>query len=101
VTVGDEQQLEVARINLMVTEPQLEYENPAMAYDALQALADTTRGRFIGLEEIKLLPNILKERRQPDYVRDEFAIDRAPLMFILFLLAITGEWVARKWNRML
>lgn len=101
VTVGDEQQLEVARINLMVTEPQLEYENPAMAYDELQALADTTRGRFIGLEEIKLLPNILKERRQPDYVRDEFAIDRAPLMFILFLLAITGEWVARKWNRML
>lgn len=77
--------------------PRREYEKPLPDSTLLKNIADKTNGAFLKLTEIKKLPEIIKPASDIIYTETrEDDIWDTPLVFILFLLLISGEWIIRK-----
>ncbi|MFH1229863.1 MAG: hypothetical protein V1709_00010 [Planctomycetota bacterium] len=77
--------------------PRREYEKPLPDSALLKNIADKTNGAFLKLTEINKLPEIVKPVSDIIYTETkEDDIWDTPLVFILFLLIISSEWILRK-----
>jgi len=77
--------------------PRREYEKPLPDSALLKNIANKTNGAFLELTEINKLPEIIKPASDVIYTETkEDDIWDTPLVFILFLLIISGEWIIRK-----
>lgn len=83
---------------LDIREPRLEYEKPAMQKELLTQVAQSSGGRFIELDEIGGLPQFLAERSKPARERSEIPLWDFWWLFVLVLLAASGEWIYRKFH---
>jgi len=74
-----------------------EYEKPLPNPELLQSIAKVTDGAFLKLTEIEKLPEIVKPISDIIYTETkEDDIWDKPIIFILFMLIISLEWVIRK-----
>ncbi|MEW6026528.1 MAG: hypothetical protein AB1599_04465 [Planctomycetota bacterium] len=74
-----------------------EYEKPLPNLELLQAIAKATDGAFLKITEMDKLPEIVKPISDIIYTETkEDDIWDKPIIFILFLLIISLEWVIRK-----
>ena len=74
-----------------------EYEKPLPNPELLKNIAKATDGAFLKLTEIEKLPEIVKPISDIIYTETkEDDIWDKPIVFILFLLIISLEWVIRK-----
>ena len=74
-----------------------EYEKPLPNPELLQAIAKATDGAFLKLTEIEKLPAIVKPISDVIYTETkEDDIWDKPIVFVLFLLVISLEWIIRK-----
>ncbi|MEM9019766.1 MAG: vWA domain-containing protein [Planctomycetota bacterium] len=80
--------------------PDFETANPTLDSDALRLVSNATGGKYVALGAVGELPAAittgLVDREQVD-VQD---IWDAPLLVILFLMAILAEWILRKKARL-
>jgi uncharacterized membrane protein len=85
-----------------VAPPNLEFADPTMNKNALISIADAAGGRFFPIQDLKLLPDEIQNKRiiMTIEAREEALWD-APLFYILFGLFITIEWITRKMKRLL
>jgi hypothetical protein len=78
----------------------LELADPRANPKPLEAIAAATGGVYVDMPEagslVEKLPK--KERRRVTLERREYW--NSPLLFVVFLGAVTGEWVLRRRNRM-
>jgi hypothetical protein len=77
--------------------PMREYEKPLPDSTLLENIANRTNGTFLKLTEINKLPEIVKPASDVIYTETkEDDIWDTPMVFLLFLLIISAEWVIRK-----
>jgi hypothetical protein len=78
----------------------LELADPRANPRTLEAIATATGGVYVDMPQAATLVEKLpkKERRRVTVERREYW--NSPLLFIVFLGALTGEWVLRRRNRM-
>lgn len=78
--------------------PQHEWENPVLARDTLESIAEATKGRYYGLDSFAdALDDIegeVRERPKGEPTRDELWSSWPALLAFLSLLA--AEWIIRK-----
>jgi uncharacterized membrane protein len=86
----------------VVGEPNLEYDNPTMDTQTLLKVSEVTKGKFLPLYEVDRLLSTIKETGAiVDIETKEQDLWDTPLVYILFALLITVEWVIRKLVRLL
>lgn len=78
----------------------LELQNTGVNRALLRKIADQTGGVFADVDDVASLTDQIerKERRIHRTVRTEFW--NSPLLFLLFLAAVTAEWTLRKRNQL-
>ena len=78
----------------------LELADPRANPKSLEAIATATGGLYVDMPQAGTLVDKLpkKERRRVSVERWEFW--NSPVLFVVFLAAVTGEWVLRRRNRM-
>jgi uncharacterized membrane protein len=77
--------------------PKLEYEKPLPNVALLKKIAEETQGAFLKLPEINKLPDIVKPVSDVIYTETkEDDLWDTPIVFLLFLIIISAEWVIRK-----
>jgi hypothetical protein len=87
---------------MQVVVPDLEFAEPAVDKDALQALAVRTGGRALSLEEARAkLPTLIESlqeiRKLGGGPNDRiFMFSDMPLILGILMLILTAEWVIRK-----
>ena len=83
-----------------VEHPDDEFHYASADYERLQALADATGGKLIGLDELDQLANLLPP--QPDKVTISIkeTLWDCPLSLMMIALLLTVEWVGRKMIRL-
>lgn len=64
----------------------------------LEAIASTTGGEFLLLDELQRLPELLRQIRQTTSIREEIPLWSHWLILILFCGLAMTEWVLRKLN---
>lgn len=85
-----------------VGEPNQEIENPILDAQTLIKVSETTRGKFLPFYEIDKLLSTIKETGEiVDIETKEQDLWDTPLVYILFALLITIEWVFRKFVRLI
>ncbi|KAF0241181.1 MAG: hypothetical protein FD180_4589 [Planctomycetota bacterium] len=85
----------------VVAEPNYEIENPVMDAQTLIKVSETTRGKFLPFYEIDRLLSTIKETGEiVDIETKEQDLWDTPLIYILFALLITVEWMTRKFVRL-
>lgn len=85
-----------------VTEPNQENENPVLDAQTLIKVSETTRGKFLPFYEVdKLLFTIKETGEIVDIETKEQDLWDTPLVYLLFALLITVEWVFRKFVRLI
>ena len=84
----------------LVHGPDLELADTRTNRPQLQAIANATGGVYVDVEEAASLAGRIerRERRTPLIERNEFW--NSPILFLVFLAAITAEWVVRRRNHL-
>ena len=84
----------------LVQGPDLELADTGTSPANLQAIANATGGRYFDISEVDKLTEQLprRERRTPRVERIEYW--NSPWLFLIFLAAVTSEWVLRRRNHM-
>lgn len=80
--------------------PDFETENPTLDRVALEDVSLKTNGLYFALADADQLAAAIKTRRVDNEQIDIQEIWDAPLLVILFLLAILAEWIMRKKARL-
>jgi uncharacterized membrane protein len=78
------------------TEPQVEYENPALDRDRLASWAGKTGGNVYDPWDVSGLPDEVAAKERPFLVRTEDELWDAPLWIFIFILFAGTEWFMRK-----
>jgi hypothetical protein len=104
--MGERGELKIVERKFKAIVENKEDEDPIIDEDALRELSKESIGRrdkklFYRLEEIADLPEKIEPGELVKIKRREEDIWDSPLIWILFALLITTEWVIRKINRML
>lgn len=78
----------------------LEMSNTGTNPSNLRALADATGGIYLDIDRAEELASKIapKERRTVRVRRSEYW--NSPVLFAVFLLAVTGEWLLRRRNHL-
>jgi hypothetical protein len=85
----------------LVGEPNHEIENPILDAQTLIKVSETTKGKFLPFYEIDRLLSTIKETGEiVDIETKEQDLWDTPLIFLLFALLITVEWITRKFVRL-
>lgn len=93
------QEIGTAEAKFVVYVPDLELERPTANLDLLRSLASQTGGAFFSPQEADALLSALEARNVPDTViihTDIIELWDNFLVILVFLGALTGEWVLRK-----
>ncbi len=101
---GDESARTLARpatASFEVALPNLEYQNPTLDLATLRALCAATGGRAVTPDRLNELPGVFTIRKVDHVLEDRQEIWDAPLLWMLLLAALIGEWVLRKKHRLI
>jgi hypothetical protein len=79
--------------------PRHELEESGLAEDALREAALASGGSFYREEDLSRLPEQLRPQKTPFVLRQEVLLWN-PLVLVLFVGLITGEWVLRKFSNL-
>ncbi len=85
-----------ASLAFRVGEPTREFERLDLDEPTLRTVAEQTGGRYLPLLSLNRLPEILRSRQEARIEKSEIFLWNSPLLFVAFLLLVTGEWVLRK-----
>ncbi|NUN49590.1 MAG: hypothetical protein HUU15_12250 [Candidatus Brocadiae bacterium] len=89
-------------LKFSVQEPNFELENPTLDSQTLIKVSEITRGKFLAFYDIEKLPDTIKETGAiVDIETKERDLWDTPLVFLVFALLITAEWVIRKLVRLI
>ena len=88
--------IETARTSIHYEAGQAEYFNFRRDSRALQRLSEATGGRFLELDELDALPDLLRYSSSGITETDYRPIWDAPAVFLLLLLLKGGEWLLRR-----
>ncbi len=92
VALGTEQESQSFDVHL----PDTEFEHPTMDARTLREIAEATRGAFLRLDEAERLPGLIQSAGQEITTEVQDPIFDAPLVVVLFLGLVCGEWWFRK-----
>jgi len=101
---GDESTRTLARpatARFDVALPNLEYQNPTRDLATLRALCAATGGQAVTPDRLHELPGVFGIRTVDRVLEDRQEIWDAPLLWMLLLAALIGEWVLRKKHRLI
>ena len=96
----EKKKLGEAAMTFQVGQPNLEFERLDIDEDLMRKLASTTGGRYFSLITSRDLPEHLENRLSEKQERSEIRFAHSPVLFLLFILLITSEWITRKSNRL-
>ena len=88
--------------DIVVSEPDLEMQRPAMQRAALTRFADATGGRYFDVHEAHEIPALIGDRSRTFVIRERPRAlwdNRYVLMALVGLLTV--EWILRKKARLL
>jgi len=88
--------IDVARASIHYESGQAEYFNFRRDSRALQRLSEATGGRYLELDELDALPDLLRYSSSGITETDYRPIWDAPAVFLLLLLLKGGEWMLRR-----
>jgi len=94
--VLEEQQIGKASTKFMVEPYSLELENVRLNENTLKSIAEVTDGAYFQFSEIDSLPEALDIKPVLRRVRSEKEIWDSLILLIIFLLALSTEWILRK-----
>jgi len=83
-------------IDITVTQPNAELDNPSMNESLLRQLAQVTDGEYFTSETIKNLPAAIINKTATLKTQTQADLWASPLIFLLIILTITAEWILRK-----
>jgi len=101
---GDESTRTLARpatTSFDVALPNLEYQNTTRDLATLRALCAATGGQAVTPDRLHELPGVFGIRTVDRVLEDRQEIWDAPLLWMLLLAALIGEWVLRKKHRLI
>ncbi|MDI6733137.1 MAG: hypothetical protein QME51_07680 [Planctomycetota bacterium] len=88
---------ETSYTSFQVNYPQREYERPLPNIELMKDIAHRTKGAFLKITETDKLPNLIKPTSDIIYTETkEDDLWDTPMIFLIFLLVISAEWVIRK-----
>lgn len=79
-----------------VAVPDFETRNPTLAGDALRSMASISGGQYFTLGEADKLPEALTVGLVDNELIHSDEVWNAPILILLFLVAIIAEWIIRK-----
>ena len=85
-----------AKLKFRVGTPQKEFEKLDLNEELLKRIATRTGGAYFTLLGMDQLADTLRERSREKMIYNEIRLWNAPMLFIGFVLLLTGEWVMRK-----
>jgi len=89
-------------VSFAVNIPMREFENPMVNASVLEQIAQKTKGEMIPIYDIETLVKKVKPTGNVIFTETkEKDLWDTPLFFLLFILAITTEWIIRKIVRLL
>ena len=88
--------IDVARSSIYYESGQAEYFNFRRNSRALQRLSEATGGRYLELDELDALPDLLRYSSSGITEMDYRPVWDAPAIFLLLLLLKGGEWLLRR-----
>jgi hypothetical protein len=74
----------------------MELEDPAPNFDLLRDVARESGGRFLPLEEVGKLPELLDLKPVVDRTVREMPFLESPLLYFLLLALLGAEWALRR-----
>jgi uncharacterized membrane protein len=83
-------------LNFEVSQPIHEFDKLDIDEDLLKKIADATGGRYFSLINVEQVADLLEQRLNEKSLHKEFHLWNGPLLFLLFIGLITGEWLLRK-----
>ncbi len=99
---GDEDESSRATARFTVFIPDREEDNPIIDEPALQELAnESSGGRFFPLDQVDQLTQVIQKSDSQLRESKEDDLWDSPLVFLVFALLLTAEWILRKVFRML
>jgi hypothetical protein len=104
VTLRDDPQGSPIRITktFSVETPRVEFADPRLHRALLADLAERSHGRYLGIDEIQRVPELIPDRRETLVVREkpQDLWDTGRLLLLLVAL-LTVEWAVRKHYRLM
>jgi uncharacterized membrane protein len=101
----DESQPDVhqSEVSFKAEKPQLEFENPRLDEELLQNIARSggEGGVYVGIDRLREIPPRIKDIRENIIREKAFELWDNWLVFAIFTLFITIEWILRKRGRMI
>jgi uncharacterized membrane protein len=88
--------VEAQELPLNIAVPRLELTQPQVDRTFLTRLASETLGKVVDLNKASVLPDMIQSAARVIPVETSRPLWDAPIALSLFVLLITGEWVARK-----
>ena len=92
----DGQPLGEAKLTFRIGEPTREFERLDLDEKTLRGIAKAAGGLYLPLLSFDQLPDTLRARAEEKIERRTIFLWNSPLLFIAFILLVTGEWVLRK-----
>ncbi len=92
----DEQTLSAEKLVVNVGRPNLEYERLDLDDKMLQSIASATGGRYAHITTADRLLDRLERRRREREVTFEMALFWPPLLWVIFVVSLTAEWLLRR-----
>jgi hypothetical protein len=89
-----------ATLDFRVDPPVRELDNPTLDRGLLEDLARASGGEVVSLSDFRRLPSLIKTKRVQRVLQYRDEMWDAPLGWSLVLVALTCEWVLRKWYRL-
>lgn len=85
-----------AQLKFELAEPIREFDRLDIDEDLLKKIADATGGRYFSLINVEQVADVLEQRLNEKSLHKEFRLWNGPLLFLVFIGLITGEWLLRK-----
>jgi hypothetical protein len=83
-----------------VEPPRREVDEPSLNRPLLADLARMTQGRLFDLKDVDQLDQAIPMREVTRTLENRDELWDAPLLYVTLMLALTAEWIVRKWLRM-
>jgi hypothetical protein len=85
-----------AALKFELSEPIHEFDRLDIDEDLLKKVADATGGRYFSIINVEQVADILEQRLNEKSLHREFHLWNGPVLFLIFIGLITGEWLLRK-----
>jgi len=92
----DDQTIGYAANSFLVEPYSIEMENVRLNIEGMRGIAEATGGRYLDASDIDSLPDFIKTPKLIRNERRERAFWDHPLLLVIFVLSICGEWLLRK-----